>query len=170
MYNKSAVLILLFFAPCAGMTEPGATHDSISDRVSISMSRSLYDFFALKLGSLKSVSKTTYDLPHQLAYCEFKYKRNREGLLKDNQLVCFLNANTVPNAKQKKQINLVLPAFVKLNQFLDANFIMFNKLQTGVILNPVFAQITDPDMRACLESMAQSARICAAIAGISFLD
>ncbi len=170
MYNKSAVLILLFFAPLSGMTEPGTAHDSVCDCVSISMSRNLYDFFALKLGSLKSVSQTTYDQSQQMAHCEFKYKRNRIGLLKDDQLVCFLNSNTVPNTKQKKQINLVLPAFVKLNQFLDTNFIMFNKLQTGVILNPVFAKIPDPDMRTCFESMAQSARICAAIAGISFLD
>lgn len=172
MYSKSALLCIVFsFAACRGMIKPTDRQDNpTSDHVSITMSKSLFCFFAPKLCSLKSVRKITYDEQTQTATCSFKYKRNIVGLLNDHRLVSFLNSNTLPTRNQNEHINLVLPAFIKLEQLLDANFIRFNKLQTGVILNPTFAQIQDSDMRICFESIEQSARICAAVAGIPFLD
>lgn len=172
MYCKSALFFIVFsFFVCKGMSEPTIWQDNpISDQVSISMNKNLFCFFAPKLCSLKSVSQTTYNEQTQKATCLFKYKRNIQGLLNDQRLVSFLNSNTIPNRKQEGQINLVLTAFVKLEQLLGTNFIMFNKPKTGVILNPIFAQIQDPDMRTCFESIEQSARICAKFAGIPFLD
>lgn len=170
MYNKSAWLTLFFFVASNGMSEPNGMQDAICDRVSIPMSKNLFYFFEPKLYSFKSVSKITYDEQTRKAMCSLKYKRNIAGLLNDHQLVSFLNSNTFPTKKQNKQINLVLAAFIKLEQLLDANFIRFNKLQTGVILNPAFAKIEDSDMRTYFESIQQSARICAAVAGIPFLD
>jgi hypothetical protein len=170
MYNNSAWLILFFFVACNGMSEPNGIQDAICDRVSIPMSKNLFYFFEPKLYSFKSVSKITYDEQTQKATCSLKYKRNIGGLLSDRQLVSFLNSNTFPSKEQNKHMDLVLPAFIKLEQLLNANFIRFNKLQTGVILNPAFAKIQDSDMSTCFESIEQSARICAAVAGIPFLD
>lgn len=172
MYGKSALFFIVFsFFACRGMSKPTLVQDDpIRDHVPITMSKNLFCFFAPKLCGLKSVNQTTYDEQAQTATCLFKYKRNIRGLLDDQRLVSFLNSNTIPNSKQEGQINLVLPAFIKLEQLLGTNFIMFNKPKTGVILNPVFAQMQDPDLRTCFESIEQSARICAAVAGIPFLD
>lgn len=171
MYFKLAIcLTVLPFLSCSGMAEPILAQDTnIRDHVSIAMSKDLFYFFAPKLCSLKSVRQTTYDEQTEKAICALKYKRNTYGLLNDQSLICFLNSNTMPNEKQENQINLVLAAFVKLAQLLDTNFIMFNKPKTGVILNPMFAQIQDPDMRTVFKGIEQSARICAKFAGIPFL-
>lgn len=170
MYNQSAFFLLFFFIPSQAMNGSAHPQSSVSDHISLSMSKNLFDFFVLKLNGFKSVSHAIYDEAQQRAVCRFKYKRNTHGLLNDAMLVDLLNSNTMPNHKQRKQINLVLPAFEKLQQLMAVNFIMFNKLQTGVIMNPAFAIVSNSDLCTLFESMEQSARICAAVAEIPFLD
>lgn len=160
MYNKTIICLLLIFITCHGMEV-----ESTSNHVAIRLRKELFYYFAPQLCNLKGVEQTTYDENTQMATCWFRKPKDTRTLLNDTKLVKFLDRNKMP-LWYKKDTQLILTAFVKLEQIMDTGLVAFNKQLTGVILNP---RIEDPDLRVLIDSVGQSTRICAKIAGIPFL-
>lgn len=138
---------------------------STSDRVKIKIRKELFHFFDIKLSRSWEVKQTIYDEDTQMATCIFTDLKDTNALIKDIRLVKFLNQNKTPRWYQK-DAQLILTAFIKLEQILESSFVLFNKPLTGVILNPRFAQMENP----LLDSLKQSTYICAKITGIPFID
>ncbi|CAN5137338.1 hypothetical protein BH09DEP1_BH09DEP1_4500 [soil metagenome] len=172
MYNKIIFPLLGFyycaaFAVTAGISAP---HSTNTNQVVLRIRKDLYCFFSPKMGLLKAVRQTSYDPETSQATCILNQIRDTAELLDEKKLVSFLDAYKVPGRHQKLRPQLVLTAFVKLEEILDTNFIIFDKNNTGLIRNPLYAPVKDTDIGFLFDMLEQSGRICAKIAGIPFLN
>lgn len=167
MYNKIRIyffLILIIFHKTYGMQL-----GTINDHLTIKMRKELFYFFAPQMCSLWGVKQTTYDEETQIATCWFKIPRDIGKLLDEKKVVRFLDKKKKPRW-YKKDAQLILTAFVKLEQMLSTNLVGFNKQLTGVILKEELAQVKNEGINVLIDSIKISTSICAKIAGIPFLN